>query len=433
MERRAALLLTLIALPASGLADTPEYTANDVVWIAIAAALVFLMQAGFALLESGLSRTKNAINVVMKNYMDLCVGTLMFWALGFGLMFGVNPSGWVGQDLFAPSQGDSDLWTLLLFQLMFAATAATIASGAMAERTRYLGYLCGAMLITGLVYPLFGNWAWNSDGWLAALGFIDFAGSTVVHSVGGWCALAGIMVVGPRLGRFDSQGRPREIRGHNLSFVALGGFLLWFGWFGFNGGSTLGADVNIALINLNTQLAAAAGALGAALYRVITRRPVLLTETVNGSLAGLVAITAGCATMTPGFAIITGLLGGLLVGPGSRLLLSMKLDDVVGAVPVHAFAGAWGTLAAGLFYQGDLFDPQRVTVQLLGIVVAFAWAFFAALILYMVLSLTAGLRAPSQHEQRGLDVSEHAELGYPEFAQQHLYDADVASGLDSPR
>ncbi|HAI36211.1 MAG TPA: ammonium transporter, partial [Alcanivorax sp.] len=193
------------------------------------------------------------------------------------------------------------------------------------------------------------------------------------------------------------------------------------------------ADVNIALINLNTQLAAAAGALGAALYRVIARRPVLLTETVNGSLAGLVAITAGCATMTPGFAIITGLLGGLLVGPGSRLLLSMKLDDVVGAVPVHAFAGAWGTLAAGLFYQGDLFDPQRVTVQLLGIVVAFAWAFFAALILYMVLSLTAGLRAPSQHEQRGLDVSEHAELGYPEFAQQHLYDADVASGLDSPR
>ncbi|MFP1683939.1 ammonium transporter [Alloalcanivorax sp. C16-1] len=440
MERRAihpafsfALLATAFLLPTSARAAAPQYDGADVVWVAIAAALVFLMQAGFALLESGLSRAKNAVNVLMKNYMDLCVGTLAFWALGFGLMFGANPSGWLGQSLFAPSQGDSDLWTLLLFQLMFAATAATIASGAMAERTRYVGYLCGAVAITGLIYPLFGNWAWNSDGWLARLGFVDFAGSTVVHSVGGWCALAGILVVGPRLGRFDKQGQPREIRGHNLSFVALGGFLLWFGWFGFNGGSTVAASVDIALINLNTQLAASAGALGSALYRLAARRPVLLTETVNGSLAGLVGITAGCATMSPGFAVLTGLVAGLLVGPGGRLLLALKLDDVVSAVPVHAFAGAWGTLAAGLFHSGDLFDPGRITVQLLGIVVAFAWAFFAALILYMLVSLSAGLRAPALHEQRGLDVSEHAELGYPEFSQPHLYDAEVAGGLESRR
>lgn len=440
MERRAilpafstSLLAMVLLLPAPALAATPRYDGADVVWVAIAAALVFLMQAGFALLESGLSRAKNAVNVLMKNYMDLCVGTLAFWALGFGLMFGANPSGWLGQSLFAPSQGDSDLWTLLLFQLMFAATAATIASGAMAERTRYVGYLCGAVAITGLIYPLFGNWAWNGNGWLARLGFVDFAGSTVVHSVGGWCALAGILVVGPRLGRFDRQGAPREIRGHNLSFVALGGFLLWFGWFGFNGGSTVAASVDIALINLNTQLAASAGALGSALYRLAARRPVLLTETVNGSLAGLVGITAGCATMSPGFAVLTGLVAGLLVGPGGRLLLALKLDDVVSAVPVHAFAGAWGTLAAGLFYSGDLFDPGRITVQLLGIVVAFAWAFFAALILYMLLALSAGLRAPALHEQRGLDVSEHAELGYPEFSQPHLYDAEVAGGLESRR
>ncbi|ASK34016.1 ammonium transporter [Alloalcanivorax mobilis] len=428
MERRL-LALALTGLPLPALADSPAYSGADVAWIAIAAALVFLMQAGFALLESGLSRAKNALNVVMKNYMDLCVGTLVFWALGFGLMFGGNPSGWFGETLFAPSQGDADLWTLLLFQLMFAATAATIASGAMAERTRYAGYLCGAMVITGLIYPLFGGWAWNSDGWLNRLGFIDFAGSTVVHSVGGWCALAGVMVVGPRLGRFDGQGRPREIRGHNLSFVALGGFLLWFGWFGFNGGSTLSASADIALVNLNTQLAAASGAIGAALYRLLMRRPVLLTETVNGSLAGLVGITAGCATMVPGFAIVTGLLAGLMVGPGARLLLALRLDDVVSAVPVHAFAGAWGTLAAGLFFHGDLFDPQRILVQLLGVAVAFAWAFFAALIMYMLLALTTGLRVPALHEQRGLDLSEHAEIGYPEFSQSHLYNDQVAGGL----
>ena len=429
MRVRCKHSLALLLLP--GLAQADSLTATDTVWIAVAAALVFFMQAGFALLESGLSRAKNSLNVVMKNYMDLCVGTLVFWAIGYGLMFGTSSTGWFGEDGFMLSQADSTTWALLLFQIMFAATAATIASGAMAERTRYVGYLCGAVVITGVIYPLYGNWAWNSNGWLAELGFIDFAGSTVVHSIGGWCALAGVLVLGPRLGRFDKNGKPRDLPGHNLSYVALGGFILWFGWFGFNGGSTLSASVDIARVNLNTQLAAAAGAVGSTLYRMLSRRPVLLTETVNGSLAGLVAVTAGCAVMSPGFAVLTGLVAGALAALGARLMLSMRLDDVVGAVPVHAFAGAWGTLAAGLFYDGDLFNPERITVQLLGIVVAFCWAFFAALIMYLAVSVIAGLRAPALHEQRGLDLSEHAETGYPEFPQNSLYDASLARTVEN--
>ncbi len=429
MRVRCKHSLALLLLP--GLAQADSLTATDTVWIAVAAALVFFMQAGFALLESGLSRAKNSLNVVMKNYMDLCVGTLVFWAIGYGLMFGTSSTGWFGEDGFMLSQADSTTWAMLLFQIMFAATAATIASGAMAERTRYVGYLCGAVVITGVIYPLYGNWAWNSNGWLAELGFIDFAGSTVVHSIGGWCALAGVLVLGPRLGRFDKNGKPRDLPGHNLSYVALGGFILWFGWFGFNGGSTLSASVDIARVNLNTQLAAAAGAVGSTLYRMLSRRPVLLTETVNGSLAGLVAVTAGCAVMSPGFAVLTGLVAGALAALGARLMLSMRLDDVVGAVPVHAFAGAWGTLAAGLFYEGDLFNPERITVQLLGIVVAFCWAFFAALIMYLAVSVIAGLRAPALHEQRGLDLSEHAETGYPEFPQNSLYDASMTRTVEN--
>ncbi|MGB1466484.1 MAG: ammonium transporter [Alcanivorax nanhaiticus] len=429
MKLRCRPTLALLIIPGFAQADT--LTATDTVWIAIAAALVFFMQAGFALLESGLSRAKNALNVVMKNYMDLCVGTLVFWAVGFGLMFGSNSSGWFGQDQFLLNQADHSTWAMLMFQIMFAATAATIASGAMAERTRYAGYLCGAILITGVIYPLYGSWAWNSNGWLAQLGFIDFAGSTVVHSIGGWCALAGIMVVGPRLGRFDKQGKPRPIPGHNLSYVALGGFILWFGWFGFNGGSTLSASVDIAKVNLNTQLAAAAGAVGSTLLRLMRRRAVLLTETVNGSLAGLVAVTAGCAVMSPAFAVLTGLIAGALATGGARLLLTLRLDDVVGAVPVHAFAGAWGTLAAGLFFEGDLFNPERITVQLLGIVVAFCWAFFTALIMYMGVAIFAGLRAPAIHEQRGLDLSEHDETGYPEFPQNSLYNAEMTSQAEA--
>lgn len=424
-----SLLIALSTLPATAMAEQSADAVN-MLWIATAGALVFLMQAGFALLESGMSRAKNSLNVVMKNYMDVCVGTLIFWAVGYGLMFGTNDSGWFGSDGFFINDAEPMTWGVILFQTMFAATAVTIASGAMAERTRYNAYLIGALVITGFIYPVFGSWVWNSNNWLAKLGFIDFAGSTVVHSVGAWCALAGIIVVGPRLGRFGPRGEPREIRGHNLTLVALGGFILWFGWFGFNGGSTLSASVDIGLINLNTQLAASAGAVATMLLASITSRPVLLTETINGSLAGLVGITAGCATMSPGFAIVTGLIAGVVCVLGQQLLLRMKLDDVVGAVSVHGFAGAWGTVAAGIFYLEDPFNSTRILVQVIGVISAFAWAFLGALTLYLLIAMFIGLRASAMHEQRGLDLTEHAEIGYPEFPMHTAYTAERAAEME---
>lgn len=425
-----SLLIALSFLPATALAEESGDAVN-MLWIATAGALVFLMQAGFALLESGMSRAKNSLNVVMKNYMDVCIGTLIFWAVGYGLMFGTNSSGWFGTDGFFINDAEPMTWGVILFQTMFAATAVTIASGAMAERTRYNAYLIGALVITGFIYPVFGSWVWNSDGWLAKMGFIDFAGSTVVHSVGAWCALAGIIVVGPRLGRFGPRGEPREIRGHNLTLVALGGFILWFGWFGFNGGSTLSASVDIGLINLNTQLAASAGAVATVLLASIMGRPVLLTETINGSLAGLVGITAGCATMSPGFAIVTGLIAGVVCVLGQQLLLRMKLDDVVGAVSVHGFAGAWGTIAAGIFYLEDPFNSTRILIQVIGVISAFAWTFLCALSLYLLIAMFIGLRASAMHEQRGLDLTEHAEIGYPEFPMQTAYTAERAAEVEA--
>ncbi|MBF7730170.1 ammonium transporter [Pseudomonas sp. N040] len=422
--KRHLLLIGLLAF--APLAQAASDEAINTAWVVLASALVFFMQAGFALLESGMSRAKNAVNVMMKNFMDGAVGSIVFWLVGFGLMFGANLSGWFGTSHFAPHTGEPWDFTFLLFQMMFAATSATIASGAMAERTRYGAYLVGAVVICGLIYPVFGSWAWGGayggQGWLAKLGFIDFAGSTVVHSVGAWCALAGIMVLGPRLGRFAADGTPRLIPGHNLSLVTLGAFILWVGWFGFNAGSTLKVDVNLGLIALNTHLAAAAGALGAILALRTSSSPILLTTTVNGALGGLVGVTAGCASMAPGFALLTGLLAGFLVVYGMALMDKLCLDDVVGAVPVHGICGIWGTLAAGLFFNGDLFNPERIQVQLLGIGAAFVWAFPLALVMYFLLSKTLGLRVPVQHEQRGLDFSEHAESGYPEFGQAVTFD-----------
>ena len=420
-------LLFLALMGVAPLSQAASDEAINTAWVVTASALVFFMQAGFALLESGMSRAKNAVNVMMKNFMDGAVGSLVFWLVGFGLMFGSNLTGWIGQSHFAPDSGAPWDFTFLLFQMMFAATAATIASGAMAERTRYGAYLAGAVIICGVIYPVFGSWAWGGayggQGWLAKLGFIDFAGSTVVHSVGAWCALAGILVLGPRLGRFAPDGSPRLIPGHNLSLVTLGAFILWVGWFGFNAGSTLKVDVNLGLIALNTHLAAAAGAVGAVLALRSTSSPVLLTTTVNGALGGLVGITAGCASMAPGFAILTGLIAGFVVVYGMALMDTLRLDDVVGAVPVHGMAGVWGTVAAGLFFSGDLFNPDRVMIQLLGSAVAFIWAFPLALLMYFGLAKTIGLRVPMQHEQRGLDFSEHAESGYPEFSQSVTFDA----------
>lgn len=406
----------------------------DVIWVAAAAALVFFMQAGFALLESGMSRSKNCINVAMKNYTDVCLGSLFFWFIGFGLMFGDNPSGWIGESGFMLSEGETWDFTFLMFQTMFAATAVTIASGAMAERAKYSSYLIGAVIIIAIIYPVFGSWAWGSyfdgQGWLASLGFIDFAGSTVVHSVGGWCALAAITILGPRLGRFDrTTGEPRDIPGHNLSFVALGGFILWFGWFGFNGGSTLAADTSIGRILLNTQLAAAAGVVGSVFVAWVSRTPILVPTIVNGSLAGLVGITAGCASMSPTFAIVTGLTSGMLAYWFAGFLVHNGFDDVVSAVSVHAIAGAWGTLCAGAFYQDNLFDLNIIMIQALGVIACFAWSYGMGLIAFKLIDVIFGLRVDPLHEQRGLDFSEHAEVAYPEFSNNSFYTKDNLEGV----
>lgn len=415
-------LLLLLAVPVHAESDLATVTLNiNHVWVVTTAALVFFMQAGFALLESGMARSKNAVNVMMKNYLDMCVGALAFWAFGYGLMFGNNSSGWVGTSMFGMVGATEWDYSVLLFQTMFAATAVTIASGAMAERTQFGGYLVGSLLVTGLIYPIYGSWVWNGGGWLAELGFIDFAGSTVVHSVGGWVALAGVIVVGPRLGRFGEDGSVREISGHNLGMVGLGGFILWLGWFGFNGGSTLAGDASIGKIVLNTHLAASAGAVGAVLSMLAMRRPVLLSQSVNGSIAGLVSITAGCATMDPAFAVLTGLIGGVIGVLGADVMRARRLDDVVDAVAVHGMGGVWGTFAAGMFVSGKLFDLDQMAIQLLGIAAAFVWTFPLALLVYAVIAKVMGLRSSTIDQQRGLDYTEHAEIGYPEFQQGALH------------
>ncbi|APU47839.1 ammonium transporter [Acinetobacter junii] len=401
----------------------------DSVWVVIGGILVFFMQAGFALIESGSVRSKNTVNVLMKNYMDTCIGGLVFWLFGFGLMFGLNQSGWIGLSHFMPNQMDDWHWNLLFFQMMFAATATTIASGAIAERIHFVAYVVSAIFVSGVIYPVFGSWAWGGlfggDGWLKAMGFIDFAGSTVVHSIGGWVALAGIIVLGPRLGRFGRKGQSHFLAGHNLPLVALGGFILWFAWFGFNAASTVSANVSIGRIALNTHLAACAAASTYMILALIRSKAVLIRNTINASLAGLVAITAGCATMSPIFAVMTGVGAGILISFVPQLLVKMQLDDVVDAVAVHGVCGAWGTLAAGAFLETNLFDANVMYVQVIGIFAAFVWGFGLALLVFKILDkVLGGLRVSQQHEQRGLDYTEHAELSYPEFQRDLTFDAD---------
>jgi len=382
---------------------------------------VFLMQAGFALLESGMARSKNAVNVIMKNFTDVSAGVLAYWLVGFGLMFGANATGYVGVSLFAPGALASGDMVFMVYQAMFAATAATIVSGSVAERMRYGPYVLISVVITALIYPVSGSWAWGGlaggEGWLAAMGFHDFAGGTMVHSVGGWCALAGIIVLGARRGRFARDGTPRDVPGHNLTLVALGVFLLWFGWFGFNGGSVLGDFDSLGRVLLNTQLAAVSGVLGALGWMLLLRRPVLMTATVNGALGGLVASTAGADQLAPASAVVTGLLAGPIVVSGWSLLAGLGLDDVVGAVPVHGFCGVWGTLAVALLPGLGPFDPAALMTQAIAIVVVFAWSFGVAWLAFKALALLVGIRSSSIHEQRGLDFTEHYELGYPEFQQ----------------
>lgn len=390
----------------------------QVIWMAMCVMLVFFMQAGFALLESGASRAKNSINVLMKNYMDMCLGGLIFWSVGFGLMFGDTSTGWLGTSHFFQQQFTTAEAVKLAYQTMFAATAATIVSGAVAERMHFSTYLIFSAFVTGIIYPVFGSWAWNEHGWLRALGFVDFAGSTVVHSIGGWCALAGIIVLGPRLGRYSRQGETREIPGHNLPLVALGGFILWLGWFGFNGGSISSLEKNnLGLVLLNTHLGGSAGALSALLFMYFRKQPVLLSATINGSIAGLVSITAGAAYLSPLAAIAVGFTGGVFYLLAVNLLDRLQLDDVVGAVAVHGVGGVWGTLAVALFPQGA-FSFSTLLVQMTGIVACFVWAFPTAFLFFKLLDNYLGVRASTLDEQRGLDYTEHYEVGYPEFQKR---------------
>ncbi|MFO7911159.1 MAG: ammonium transporter [Desulfotignum sp.] len=394
----------------------------DYVWTLVAAALVFFMQAGFAMVEAGFTRAKNAVNIMMKNLMDFSMGTLCFWAIGFGLMFGVSGTGFFGTSGFFLSdfQVDGDPWVLAfwMFQVVFAATAATIVSGAMAERTKFSGYLIYTAVVTGLIYPVFGSWAWgslfNGSGWLEGLGFIDFAGSTVVHSVGGWAALAGALVLGPRLGKYDAAGKVRPILGHNIPLAALGVFILWLGWFGFNPGSTTAAGRDIAMIFVNTNLAAAAGAVLAMIVSWVKFGKPEVSMSLNGALAGLVGITAGCANVTPASAVIIGALAGVIVVFSVLFFDRIRIDDPVGAISVHGVCGAWGTLAAGLFNIGGT-SLAIIGVQVIGIGACFLWTFPAAWAMFKLIDAAIGLRVSPEEELEGLDAVEHGGHAYPDF------------------
>lgn len=398
---------------------------SNILWTCLAAFLVFFMQAGFAMVEAGFTRAKNACNILMKNLMDFSIGTLAFWAVGFGIMFGVT-DGYFGTSLFFFDAGNEAAeaaefssvgfgWAFLIFQTVFAATAATIVSGAMAERTKFVGYLAYSIGITVIVYPIFGSWCWNGlvggtgAGWLEGMGFLDFAGSTVVHSIGGWAALAGAIVLGARKGKFK-DGKPQPIPGHNIPMAGLGVFILWLGWFGFNAGSTTAVGADMAYIAVTTNLSAAAGAVGAMIVSWILFKKPDTSFALNGALAGLVAITAGCDIMSPSMAALTGLIGGVLVVFSCLAIEKAGIDDPVGAVSVHGVCGAWGTLAIGIFSSAA--GGGQFVTQLIGVGAAFAWAFPVSFAIFYIIKVTIGLRATEEEEVMGLDVSEHGMAAY---------------------
>ncbi|MEA3346572.1 MAG: ammonium transporter [Candidatus Auribacterota bacterium] len=430
------LLLAILVLLTGGNAfadNTAESnaTAINTVWTLVAAFLVFFMQPGFAMVETGFTRAKNAANILMKNLMDFSIGSIAFFVIGFGIMFGTDVFGLFGKDGFFLSSANTatgeGMWQYAywIFQAVFAATAATIVSGAMAERTKFPAYLIYSVFICALIYPVVGHWIWGG-GWLAAKGMIDFAGSTVVHSVGGWAALAGAMLVGPRLGKYNKNGSSNAIPGHNIPLAALGVFILWFGWFGFNAGSTTaGTDLSIAVIAVTTNLAAAAGAITAMITVWIQFGKPDTSMALNGALAGLVAITAPCANVSPISAIIIGTAAGVIVVLSVEFIDKvLHVDDPVGAISVHGVCGAFGTLAAGLFAEeayggvnGLFFGGgigQFIT-QLTGVISVFVWTFGSACALFYLVKKTIGLRASDQEQLKGLDISEHGMESYAGF------------------
>jgi len=436
-----SLTLIVLMLPLFAFADEPTTATNavaiDTVWILLAAFLVFFMQPGFAMVEVGFTRAKNASNILMKNLMDFSLGSIAFWLIGFGIMFGTDKLGLFGTSGFFlnsanPSTADG-LWQFAywMFQIVFAATAATIVSGAMAERTKFPAYLFYSFFICALIYPVVGHWIWGG-GWLGNKGMIDFAGSTVVHSVGGWAALAGAILLGPRLGKYNKDGISKAIPGHNIPLAALGVFILWFGWFGFNAGSTTsGTNLSIATIAVTTNLAAAAGAIMAMFTAWFRFGKPDTSMALNGALAGLVGITAPCACVSPLSAIIIGAVAGVLVVLSVEFIDKvLHVDDPVGAISVHGVCGAWGTLSVGLFAQSAYGESSgagainglffggglsQFFIQLIGVVSVFLWVFGSALILFYIIKKTVGLRASDEEQLKGLDISEHGMESYAGF------------------
>ena len=426
------------------------YSATDVIWVLVAAILVFFMQAGFALCEAGLTRAKNTGNILMKNMMDFCIGTPCYWLIGFGIMFA--GSGPLIGGLDPLIQGSYDFgtlptWCYAIFQTVFCATAATIVSGSMAERTNFKAYCIYSAAISLIVYPISGHWIWGG-GWLSALNFHDFAGSTCVHMVGGLIACQGAAMLGPRIGKYDKKGKARAIPGHNLTAMALGVFILWFCWFGFNGGSTVAmtadADMELAsLVMFNTNLAAAVATVVAMIFTWIRYGKPDVSMTFNAALAGLVAITAPCDCVTPVGAFFIGLVAGFLVVLSVEFFDNVaKIDDPVGAVSVHMVNGMWGTLAVGLFSNGgDGVAPglfygggfTQLGVQALGIVSVAAYVLIVMFIVFKVIDKTVGLRVPAQIEIDGLDMHEHGlASAYSGFAINDMtgMDMDVNENTD---
>ncbi|MDX2379697.1 MAG: ammonium transporter [Acidimicrobiia bacterium] len=434
----AAAIVALVPSVASAQEGPDTQAILDNIWVFIAGCLVFFMQAGFALVEAGLTRAKNVVNIFAKNIADAIVGVLAFFATGYAIAFGGGGK-WIGdeafflsgQDMGIPADGGLSVATVFFFQAVFAATAVTIASGAMAERTKFTSYLIFSVLMTGFIYPVVVHWTWG-NGLIADMSvgdavYSDFAGSGIVHMTGGVAALMGAMFLGPRIGKYGPDGRPRAIPGHNIPFAMLGVFILWLGWFGFNPGSELAADGAVMAVALNTMLAAAAGGLATAATIWIKAGKPDLAMIGNGVLAGLVAITAPCGAVNAGMSIVIGAVGGIIVVFSVLFFDRIHIDDPVGAISVHGVVGAWGLLSVGLFAQFDdaflgredagLFYGggfEQLAIQAIMLVIIVAWVAATSAAVFAVLKATIGLRVSAEEEIEGLDVLEHGMSGYTE-------------------
>ena len=394
----------------------------DIVWICIATVLVFFMKAGFIMVEIGFTRAKSAVNAIMKNMMDFAVSSIVFWAVGFGIMFGTSNGLFGIEGFFLHDYAESrDPWLFAfwMYQLVFVSSTAAIVSGAMAERTRFSASLMFTAAMSSFIYPVFGSWVWGSfyhgDGWLEKLGFQDFAGSTVIHAIGGWAGLAGTIVLGPRSGKFRKDGTINPILGHNLPLAALGTLILWFGWYGFNAGNTLEGGSKIAQIMINTTLSGSAAAISGMITAWFKFNKPDVGMTLNGALSGLVAITAGCAHVEPLWAVIIGIIAGVIVVFSVLQFERLRIDDPVGAISVHGVCGVWGTLALGIFKTGEMFNIGNIGIQLLGSIIAFLWSFFVSYGIFSLIKKAIGLRVSEEEEYLGLDYSEHTAAAYPDF------------------